>query len=741
MGSTSPLHVLADPVRARRARDRLEVLTALLGGPSVDPLYRDSVIEIPEDHPVYRWGCKVASCGNAKSSRRDICSPHEREWLRARREGVTRRAFLNDARPVEVRRPDPAAGTLDLRGLLPLTRAEFQWGLFAHTQQASRYDWHASELRAVVRFLRNHRVTSLLELAPASEHVPTRLVGVLREISAELRIVYFTPEETKEAGYIETEHFGVRFHRSRSDFDLTPVSQRWLRDLLWDHLADRLRSPQGPTRRGGLLFHDRRACTELSAFLEAVAPGGGHDPALLTEEHMRRYVADHNKRVREGLPSLAIRAVNGKPSVVTGNTRRFTFNHARAILRDALDSGEAERIGLPRTFITALPYGKKPVEGRRNPFPDEVAQALSDEGNLGQLAERHDPSDCGIRDAWEALVFTGRRCTEVLNLRLECVSRHGGLPLLWHDQTKVGNYGEAIRIPEQLYLRIKERQLTTIARFEDRHGRPPTPAETKQMALFPTRDRNPHGRDSISYTLFRDRFQQWINELDLGRCVAHQARHTLATNLLRHGAGLHHIKQYLGQVSGRMAEHYARVASCEIEDVLHHVWVAGPGSAHPGKLLTSPTQGMSREAARAMAVDLSRSTPAEGGLCTFQPVVRGDACPWQLNCEGCDKFVMSGADLLYWHRKREQWRSLAERAPDDATADYLHQVFEPTSQAIDGLEKALAALGLLDQALAMDLRRPQDYFQRLWSIAFRASDLAAAGEQDDDPDRQSEDPR
>ncbi|MFD7137729.1 hypothetical protein [Streptomyces sp. NPDC059894] len=187
MGSTSPLRVLADPVRARYTRDRLEVLTALLGGPSVDPLYRGSVIEIPADHPVYRWGCKVASCGNAKSSRRDICSPHEREWLRARREGVTRRAFLNDARPVEVRRPDAAAGTLDLRGLLPLTRAEFQWGLFSHTQQASRYDWHASELRAVVRFLQNHRVASLLELAPAGEHVPTRLAGVLREISAELR--------------------------------------------------------------------------------------------------------------------------------------------------------------------------------------------------------------------------------------------------------------------------------------------------------------------------------------------------------------------------------------------------------------------------------------------------------------------------------------------------------------------------------------------------------------------------
>ena len=144
--------------------------------------------------------------------------------------------------------------------------------------------------------------------------------------------------------------------------------------------------------------------------------------------------------------------------------------------------------------------------------------------------------------------------------------------------------------------------------------------------------------------------------------------------------------------------------------------------------------------AQALAVDLSRrSTPAEGGFCTFQPVVDGGACPWNLNCHSCDKFVMSGADLLYWRRKREQWNSIAERAPDDATADYLHQVFAPTAAAIDGLEGALAGLGLLDQALALDLRRPQDYFQRIWSLGFRVADLtgtsdgASAGGDSDRP--------
>ncbi|WEO92925.1 hypothetical protein A6P39_001775 [Streptomyces sp. FXJ1.172] len=165
--------------------------------------------------------------------------------------------------------------------------------------------------------------------------------------------------------------------------------------------------------------------------------------------------------------------------------------------------------------------------------------------------------------------------------------------------------------------------------------------------------------------------------------------------------------------------------------------VAGPGAAHPGELLAGDTTPLTRQQAQALAIDLSRrSTPAEGGFCTFQPVVDGGACPWNLDCHNCDKFVLSGADLLYWRRKREQWQLLAEGAPDDATADYLHRYFEPTARAIDGLEKALAGLGLLDDALALDLRKPQDYFHRVWSTAFRAADLADAGS--DEPDEYSD---
>jgi hypothetical protein len=210
------------------------------------------------------------------------------------------------------------------------------------------------------------------------------------------------------------------------------------------------------------------------------------------------------------------------------------------------------------------------------------------------------------------------------------VGRYGGLPLLWHDQAKVGNLDDAMRVPEYIYQRITERQRKTLDRFEHHHGRPPSPAERARLALFPSPVRNLNGSRAISYHTFQSRFRQWVDQLDLGAsCVAHQARHTLATQLLAHGAGLHHIRRYLGHVSIRMTEHYAKVATSEIEDILQHIWVAGPAAANPGQLLSAPAIPMDRSQAEALMIDLSRaSTPTEGGFCTYQPVVSGDACPW-----------------------------------------------------------------------------------------------------------------
>jgi hypothetical protein len=132
-----------------------------------------------------------------------------------------------------------------------------------------------------------------------------------------------------------------------------------------------------------------------------------------------------------------------------------------------------------------MPAPGRVIQRTRAPFTDEVARALAGEASLQALARDHDPFDRGLRDAWETIIVTGRRCSEVLELRLDCLGRYGGLPMLWHDQTKVGDYDAAIRIPERTCQMLEARQRKTLDLFQERNNRPPTPGERAAMALFP----------------------------------------------------------------------------------------------------------------------------------------------------------------------------------------------------------------------------------------------------------------
>ena len=78
-------------------RDRLEILTALIAGPSFDPTFRPDVIEIPRQHPVYRWECVVAGCERSRSGGTDLCSEHLQQFARERERGVGKAAFLTAA--------------------------------------------------------------------------------------------------------------------------------------------------------------------------------------------------------------------------------------------------------------------------------------------------------------------------------------------------------------------------------------------------------------------------------------------------------------------------------------------------------------------------------------------------------------------------------------------------------------------------------------------------------------------
>src|SRR5260370_41340044 len=84
----------------RAGRDRLELLTALIGGPAFDPMLRAGVIRLPAQHPVFGWACLVPGCERPRQASTDMCHIHREQWATARTGGTGKAAFLAAAQPL-----------------------------------------------------------------------------------------------------------------------------------------------------------------------------------------------------------------------------------------------------------------------------------------------------------------------------------------------------------------------------------------------------------------------------------------------------------------------------------------------------------------------------------------------------------------------------------------------------------------------------------------------------------------
>jgi len=241
--------------------------------------------------------CQITACPYLATSPAGLCRGHLHRYWRAGRPGNLRipqhrpRSFGTNELTVPVliddklafqrwrsaQRPFYRNGVVNLTGLQPLVKAEIQWGMFAHAQTADPAHWACSALQHLAMLCRTGNITSLFDLADWSGE-PRRLDGhrdqrvhmIVRTTIESLWCVYYSPADSRDAGFIETEHFGRRFKHRRSHFDLTGVSQTWLRGMVWDHLAAMLQSTRCP-RTAGPFDQARRAVVELSAFLEADA--------------------------------------------------------------------------------------------------------------------------------------------------------------------------------------------------------------------------------------------------------------------------------------------------------------------------------------------------------------------------------------------------------------------------------------------------------------------------------------
>ena len=206
--------------------------------------------------------CRVRVCPETAFSPLGLCSRHDARYQREGRPGGaalpgqwgTRYGRTGKAVPVgyadepafrrwcaataPVLRPDQ----VNLRGLHPLLRAEIQWGMHWHARR-QHGKWELSPIQRLANYGRDRGLRSLTDLDPGDpglrEAAGRDGAGIAAAIAAGLHALYVTPEETREAGDILTEHFGRRLTDRSSRIDLDRISQRWLRDLVL-----------GPLRRG-----------------------------------------------------------------------------------------------------------------------------------------------------------------------------------------------------------------------------------------------------------------------------------------------------------------------------------------------------------------------------------------------------------------------------------------------------------------------------------------------------------
>jgi hypothetical protein len=81
-------------------RDRLELLTALTGGPGFDPLLRGEILTSPRDHLVWWWGRRVPDCERPRQANKTLCHGHQQQWQAARRMAVSRAEWIGQAAPL-----------------------------------------------------------------------------------------------------------------------------------------------------------------------------------------------------------------------------------------------------------------------------------------------------------------------------------------------------------------------------------------------------------------------------------------------------------------------------------------------------------------------------------------------------------------------------------------------------------------------------------------------------------------
>ena len=710
--------------------------------------------------PPFPSKCAIAQCVHdgeigahgEGSTYAPLCRSHHMHWRRCRLrssgrlpdEDVWNRWFADACDGAAVHTAD-SRGEVSIVGLPVLLQREIRYALHRHANTARRTQWRPTDLQVVVNALSQAGVRSLsdpmvADLACAAANKAQRRIWL--GLPGAARSLTVTSGTAKSAGWFDPVIVGgAAFpgtqgaeHR-RAIWDLTAVSQRWLRDLLWDFLHDVALKPSGKRLCAATIHRRIYGIGLLSRLLRQVRADHGENLALLGRGDAQavKQLWDLWFREQIPLPSRS-RAFKDQGRPLTEHTRHDHMASIRIVLLHSREQGRTDP-GMDQ-FIFGLPEyacpGKNP---RPRPLSFGDFQLLVSADSLRALDEV-DADNIGLSDIWLTQAFQGGRISETLKLRLGCVGLIGAAqPYIWRDITKVNviDYGMPCHLP--VYERLLRRQSITrtklrnryadqLAELDDQGTGGWKPDGIGPCRCFPAMSKIPtspskshyHGSARSGPNGFRDWGFRGSPHIRPGqhwppRCSTTGHRPRLCGN----------CSDIFPTKPSRTTPRYNDASMIRH---LQQVWAAGPGTDKPGTILLRPVDSRRPTAPPQPPASISSVVPVEHGLCRYGPVVGGKSCPFKKNCTNgpqgpCEHFVLTGADLAYWERKRDAAFHFAEGAPNDEARDYILSQWHSWEPVLSGLRQALDELGLLEEAEKLDLRSPvHDYFNPVFTTGW-----------------------
>ncbi|MFJ3505031.1 tyrosine-type recombinase/integrase [Streptomyces sp. NPDC090135] len=655
--------------------------------------------------------CSAAACHRQSKDRGGFCAGHRWSWNEARRKDPNVDLGLWS-------RTAPAVhdGTLiSFRGLPNLVVAELLFG----TQQ--RLDRHVRLLHTAFKALcdtaRAQQVTSLSQLMVEAN---TRMAGVWKSMTADIRVGLATPELEQLKDVWDAEVFGLGKGRT---MNFTGLSQEWLRRAAKAWVVDAIPRRYGRNIPNSLM--SMVVCLErLSESLRINREDHGDAP-----ERLRRTDVEVFQQ------RLAYLEHTGQ---ISPNLRVTICRWCARFLREIREMG----LTRPRQMLAGLPddFSFRKGDIPRPPEDKGGGRALPDE-ILAQLCARLDTLETSRRNgrsgapaggrhariAVEILIDTGRRPDEVQKLPWNCLETGAdGKHVLVYTDFKNNRLRCQLPIPDTTASMIREQRDRVRGRFPD------TP--TDQLMLFPNPNFNPDGTKPYRSMFLSQLHREWLNtmpplltaageEFDKARITLYAYRHSYAQRHADAGTPVDVLRELMGHKTLGTTQTYYRVSERRTRQAVDRL-VTLQFDRHGGRLWDEAKALLDHEHTRMRIGQVA----VPFGICAEPSNVKagGHACPFRFRCLGCDHFrtdpsylpdLRTYLDTLLRDRERlaaatelDAWAQ-AEATPSEEEISRLRRLIRRVESDLDALtdeerEEIRQATSALRRSRAVQLGMP-----------------------------------